>query len=1358
MNKTLIREDEKLHLQDTSVPALSKRHKQATKTIKMTNNTLQNVAKEIETLTNFVSKLKQRIGTFETLNISSSEIETNLTFLENRLSIMKQHYINVQEIVDKFEKDLNTYNGQGENITIDDVNSNLTSFNKTLEMVESVLSKIDLEAFEIDDHLFSLNATMKNTNDALDVFEEQLKRSNKQEEIIREIGVKIEQTTNTIEYMRDSVKRLNQSYSNMQVVYKNVLDTAKNNTIVKSLLLAAEENIDELSDLLDIVKQQYNTNLVDFSNMNETLLRSISTYAELIDTLTAVQKLDEQLRSSINEIEHQVLNAANETSRSNNSITHLTTVMDNLNTSLHQEQVKYDFLQNNYGNLTTKLDGLKSPMENANATINNMKDLVAKTDSSINKLAQRFKTFNNILIPINTTKAELGLLDESIRNSSGLLNSLMADYNLVRTNISELTDKTKNISEVMETYDAMNGTLDDIIHNLTDINASLTNVETQANLLTLQSQNIERRLDHFDKLFNKTSGFKEKVTDIGNAVNSSNTHIEQISQYITNSLEKLTAMKVMYKSIHNKTIQNDLDELLKNMSSQSDMINIFRNNQTKISDDFYEIESVYKDVLRNMQQPIEALDKFDNILSITNDSLSNLSKDIDSLIVSKTDLQLQTETTGPIIADLEKRIQQLNETMQKEQVKRDFITVMYPIMLSQLNNMSRSYEGINATLIHVENVITITETHLNSVTTRINGINAIQIPVNDEEHLMNMTKQVQINNTNIYNTITDRLKALNIERLKDTSLTMDELQSLYDDFQNESNTIRDAFDKIKDNVFFVEKTTRLVNETVTDVNKTLDNFMEMEKVFESVINVNDKLEVNFSQTNQVINNLSNEINSIYELFNTMVNKFQHLNDSKILSAKDAIRIILEEETSRINTLKQSMQALQSNKSAINSTIRDLDQTLYATKMVLEQLKDHILNVNATAPGVVNSLVDASQASSDLNSSAHDIIPQLHYLLTKVKALNIELEVEQEKIEFLRKNKPMLSERLKYITDNLESTNKNITLVDVNLSDLKIYIRNVGERLATFKQLDITTSHEMDKWTVLHSKKENLLKTFSDISNSFRNVSNAMKSLDEKNNTIDDLKTVLSTINRTISNIEKKHYNLNRNLTSIKVEAHETNTTLKGLWKSMDNYSGLLKFTNDTGFKIQQLNNTKDYIDNAFNSIGKFTKQINVSLSEMNAAYKPLQNDEWKDNYTLFMKQLESEFQSVKLRNETFLPIAFRTENNNKLYESVKSFLDTERLNRENITPSTIDMNNKLEIANKNGTALEPDLAAIKLQVESHVERGTKLQEQITRLNATLKEELDKFEFLNATLVPTQFKFNATCETVPGKYTERQLFH
>lgn len=1344
---TLNLERNKAAHQKRTLPFLEDKYQRVNLTFEMTNETLQKVEHEIERLTTIVDLLHKRIDTFRTINISTSDMSKNVTHLEDRLAIMKDNYHNVQEILDVLRTDLDGHSVIGKNISLADVYKKYAIFNESLDMTEDVLSKIETESFEMANYFDVLNDTVVVINTALDRFEAKEKKTSKMSKDIDALGNRITNSSDDLSKMGNIIQDLDASFAEMQQKYKDVFNkTSGNSTLIQDLLSGTRRNVTEFHNIVNGLKREFDESSRTFARMINTLFKDVGTYTELTDALTEVRDIYGDVSSTLNRLEKAVVDAQVNTTGINPSIEKLSLLLENLDTNLHLEQLKYDFLQNNFGGLNDKLDGLNLPARKTDLSIQNSSKQINETYIVLKNLSSLMNDFTNVRIPLKENFAFVDEMTLDIRKLGKKVNGIMTSLTNLHENVSSLIGTMENVTEIQSRYRLINMSLDGMMEDILGVNNLLDEINRNSSAISSEAIEVRTSLQTLDSLNKSVSNLRQSLDLLQADAKNQNKSLSGYTVSAQNLMDSLEDMNMVYLDVNDTELQKNLTDLQKRVQSSLSRLQKLQSLQSKLSKDVIFTNNSLLTTLGHMQQDILSKAKLDDVILQTNFSLQDIANQSALLQYTNNNLQEEIHTLAREITGLEKEMDILNQSFTTEKAKQEFISKTFPIYKKSLSDIEGLLNFSNVNLAGIKVDINETESQFRALMNRMGGIDVINIPLDEEfKQLKQMENDINMTLA-VFRHVAEMYNDTNIGQLRNKSLSLSDLKSLYKMYDERLKNIRNTLHDVNGKSEEISDVNAFLKDTLNDLSDTIDNFVKIYDELETTKHKTKMFTGNLTKTDGTMSKLSNDLQDLENMFNGIVNSFSYLSGNNISPLKDKLDKMIGDSKTKLTALQSAFILLKQDSNKTESEVAKINATLLSTKTLLDQLKEHIAHVNASSQKLQKDTDHLNSQHNDLNASLTGLPPELNTLLQKLNELNDTYVNENKKLLYIDQHKPSLDVRFKNLQEVLERTNKRLSLTDVQLADLRYSINMQGEDLENFPTLNITTSQERELWQGLQNRTDDLSWLFRGVSSEYSDIQTNINTLSDRSSNLSEIVNKYERLNKTLEKIERKTEDINGDIDDIMITTNNTLAVLDGFKETVKNLRSLQNLADDTRLNLEKSSNTSSYVNRGIQSAIQNTEFLLNVLNSMEAMYAPLSTGEIESKLATLRKEIALQRKNLENIRSAHGKLASKLNGNSISFTSLFKQLNNSVLSRFNADAAIANMSAELRGVKSDVAKLEPALADVSKHSSKESEYVNDLNVSVTTFNETLHGELLKFNFVKAHLPPTQSKYveiNAT---------------
>ncbi|KAL4220263.1 hypothetical protein ACF0H5_020670 [Mactra antiquata] len=1340
MNDSLNNEHNKLNFVDNALPVLQEKYQRANKNFMLTNETLEKMAKEIAELKMYVDTLKGRMNDFETVNVSMTDIDNNVTFLEDRLIIIQDHYKDVAQIVNELRDDINAKNIFGRNITLLDIEEQYRGFNGTIDKVNEILKKINEDAQEAGEHFDFLNSTVSNIDNALDVFEEKSLDIKDMNRDIKDMEKHISESKAEIDEFDQVVQNLSRNFNEMQSLYSDVFDyTAENNSQVQKTLDTMNTTIANLKSVMNDLEQRFNNTGNEFADMNGTMFEYITTYDDLNNTLQNVKDKYVTLSKALHRLQHDV-NELNEGRNDTKSVLlQLSSALEHINDTLYKEQEKFNFIRNNMGDLDKKFKTIKGPLDTTSSSLQNVSMKVNTTERIVDDVANKLKKYGNIKITLDGESQNVRHIKEEIENSKLLYDNFTQAVEALEKKVKSLDARYMNLSEITSKYNQVDSSLDDVHRNLTNMLSALDLIDFNSELISNRSLKLDRALDELNQLETSSSVLNGSLGNISREMEETGAKINEVKSNADDLFTNIEQMQQLYKDLDNNELMQNLTDLLTML------------NQTKL--DVIEVDNLYGNTLQNhstiyndlriVQENIKGDIFNQSALDVVNEnskqSLDAMQVDTDNLNSTQRTVKSKASNLMDVVEQLTKELYKLNETMSEENQKQQFMEENFPHLHERYNSINTVFGATNGSLNDTNGTIAAVASKLLDVRKRLDSIEAIAIPLDAEgKEIQNIQQKVK-DLMKQFTNASDTYHSLKMSELQDKNKSFKQVKSTYADYNKTLEDMETVLNKINSDINELNISTNTLNDSVSDINFTVDEYEESGNKIATIKTSGDMLSNALTTTNESVTNTFNKLQNLNDSFETMLQNFSHIDDPEIKQAQDLIKSLFLASKEKVGSLKQNIGSLHDANKDSHGLISNMNDTHKATKTALDELKLHLQKINDTGNKVKSNIQNIESQRLGINNDTDKLNPELDKLMDKINDLAKAFLTEQEKIDFISTNEPVLIKRIKDLSEPFAGTLGRISLNQVKLADLKYAIKTTGTRLDKFKTINITTDNEMKEWETMNGSVDTKEKTFNLLRNQYQSLQNTIKTINDRSISKSEIDEKIKSMNTTLNSIENGLALINTSLKDVENKSVNIDNRLNDLSKSMDNFKNLQEIMSKTA---NVMKTTAGKIDNLTNKTGGISRDISTlddQIKSMTKLYAPLNDKTWNSVKGKIEKGLTSISQNVGKVNKTLNGLGKRSYTTSTKLDTSDSTVKTSILTRDTIDPSIQSLLEEVKQIGAQLTQMQSPITNQNKQLGTLQTSVNKVKAAVTRQNTTLHKELLKYNFVKENLPSLQSK-------------------
>ena len=798
MENVLTSQQNKAHFVENAKPALQDRLDNTMNAFRTTNLSLELMRQQIEELQAYVDAVNNRLDGLPTVNISLTDIGSNITEMENRLIIMQDYYENVQEVISQLHGSIDYFDIFDTNLTLDNVESRYSMFNHTIDDVNSVLGKIGREFNAFGSQFTSINSTLGNIDDAISRFEDKTTKIKVLENDVQSFGSLLNDTNRNIEDMLSATRQLNDSFLIMKQNYSEVINrTEEKNIDIEQKINDVDKYLKNAKKIIDNVAKLYLASQSNVSMINQSLFKDIYTYKDLNTTLTDVKGAYATIRSQLKDMRHIIEHKSNETNGYNSTLIGVSSFLEDLKQILTEEQMdleKVKYINSHIDDLNSQFTALKTPFANTKDSITKHSKEIGDVHLLAKKTGNRLNRFRTLEISTDPEKRKAeelkSLMTELNTNLTATDETILKIQNLM----SSLENRNVSIDDIKAKFVSVNSSINALNATLDDIHNKLKKAKTEAGessdtLLKFQSQmnefkSLQRGLAKVRNLMKildaRTS---ESVNDLG----ETETTLYKLDKTVQ-------AMDLM------QTILDDPDYKVFQPKAVSSL--------TTFNESHAQLDKTSTEMLTKLDQAKQSLDKLVKSIkqSLTRENITKAMADLQSQLENTTKFidELNTPTkdnnkkANDLLSDVQKfdiNAENMKDILTKELDKYQLVKNTLPTLQAKHGIINQSLVDVKPTVKDVKSKLA----HIKEVMAKIKEKMSIFGVEDSDGMVLQWDKQInKIENTIKETILKHRNSVTTINRLK-----------------------KDLWKDVKD-MFTKDETLEAVNSRLDQYNKTLD--------------------------------------------------------------------------------------------------------------------------------------------------------------------------------------------------------------------------------------------------------------------------------------------------------------------------------------------------------------------------------------------------------------------------------------------------------------------------------------------------------------------------------------------------------
>ncbi len=946
-------------------------------------------------------------------------------------------------------------------------------------------------------------------NDQINLYNAQLialKISKLQEEE-EEIEKKIESTLKIIEEFEEKINRQEEILKQESLVMENIQKT----------ISEKEKEKDEINESITQLKTQLSSNQTTF-NLAKKSIEKITKDKENLENLQMKLEEGQTFDSLIEDISKEI--SENET-------------------QIENAKKEIEKRQQNQAELDIKINVNEDEKSGFKAEISKIKQEISSNKAQMKVLKTNIKKSEakkkNLETELNKLMGEAESIDDAIKETKNLENEIRKKIDDLKTKISEENQKQKdlenNISIIQEEKNQFNSKISDLRSTLSSLNTEIKmNKETIKDLNQKRSE-TEDKIKEISKgkdteevlneLLNERKNISNNLNDLKNKSKLENSNFRKNEQ----NLELLKMKKDSFEAeiydnrgkISNintelKIFKKELTSLKREKSNLDLDINTLSSN---ISNTDKEIENLnYKK--ENIQRRLEELSKEKELLLEKIESTEEeYNKNEDDLTGILQILNMLTQNINVSVETIKGTIQQSNVEaieISAEDFKKyilDIIDIMKTIegVHSDADNASELSNMLNSI-------------HQTFALFTDNADSTIELLIDRVKESADIA--VQESTSNFDSFVQDLMEILENIYLSLRKLTLSKSQELYKLLEEISENIKSQDDDLN----LIEKNLTEINFQRKHNNETLSiSNQRIKYVDKRILELNEKIE---RSEKEIVNRdktiKEKQIDS--ENLDFDIKKLNNLKD-KYWEDNSKIQDEIEKQQNELDRIQgkfqklQGIQTLFENLEEIDNTINELSKTIEEKKKLIVNTEENISKVLSKQNSLQNDIDTLKGKKEEFweitenlrkqidnqNNKLEETIDRLRALENIMRIINSIDELEKENQE---------------ASKNIEISNNNIENFDSQVDRIQ---KNVNEKQKTIDSLRDDKIRELDLQKMVQDNLNKLNKELQKIQGKLNEIN---KNKEREQQIIvfgEDIKNTEKQIETIIEDIEKIEKNL-----------------------------------------------------------------------------------------------------------------------------------------------------------------------------------------------------------------------------------------
>ncbi|MBO5738560.1 hypothetical protein J6R97_04390 [bacterium] len=667
----------------------------------------------------------------------------------------------------------------------------------------------------------------------------------------------------------------------LESVLKNI---ANNTTILDNKLLTTTKEIESI----------------------ETLIKSLNINISFNDIISAINKVEEDVKTSINEVSLKI--ATLQDANVSKIINDINSGAEILGARINQTQSEIAILcEKNFNSVFENVAGLKHLLSQID------ENSISANQAIFSSISDRLAVFENSLHisleaqekSLSSTSSQLSEQVEHIKNLSSIIDykldstvvkasNIKQELNLLQSGIDkilaldfcnavkdlrvDLYASKQELTSSLESYSI--DSTDKIINDFIEKFESLINRIniTENELKKAQAESLIDLKNILDKISNSIIDVLSYVSESKNAENETyNNKISEIAELIKESnmshIEDVRSIVDIIKI----QVDNRLSEFKDDITNGNDSI---KNSISKNSEDIRnEIKYSYKKL-------IEIQDSYQEIKEVINLNDINSSEKLNKIIETAENLKLDyQEKLSSLKTSLLDNITNFKQDFTSENLDK-----VNNLSLIIENSQNRSTKDIISLIENLRNDIKILssednelkDTILTTILDKFISIEDLFKALNTKTN--NATESLVENILNEFTSIKDKLN--NFDNNIDEDLTR-QLSIIESNFESLVSQISILFERSNTDL------TEILNKEFISASEKIQNFMA-ERLEDYKLKIEDNLDNLSNKTNEQASFIQEKINNLYQSINTLWENQAEINNQELDKIKLDIKSILDE--------------------------------------------------------------------------------------------------------------------------------------------------------------------------------------------------------------------------------------------------------------------------------------------------------------------------------------------------------------------------------------------------------------------------------------------------------------------------------
>jgi len=972
---------------------------------------------------------------------------------------------------------------------------------KSVEETNKLLEELQEKITRQEEILKQESLVMENIQNTISEKEKDREVIN---ENITQLKTQLSASQTTLDLAHKSIEKLTQEIENLEKSLMKLEEDQTFDSLIENennQMIELENKIEDAKKVIE-TKQQTQTDLdlkisekedlkasdkTEISNLKQSISSSEAQIKMLKENIKKNEEKKQKLEMDLNKLKGEAESIEEAVKKVKSEELELRKKLDELNGDITKENQKQKELETNIKELqdqkyqtNSKLTEFQSKLSSTNTEIKMNRDRIQKLDN-------RKASIENKIKELSKGKETEAILKELMTNREELVGELgklkekaKIEDSTYRENEQKLELLTMKQSSIEAEIFDNRAKIENINTRLKILKKELINLEREKKDLNLKVSSLNKNLLEFDSeqknLETKRENINKRIVDLNTEKDNLLLKIENSEKDYERNTEDVTGILQILNML-TQNINISVESIKSNIQqSNAEAIESSADNFKKFVLDIVDIMKSIESVSEDEEEKSEMTQMLNSILQTLTLFTENVDTTLDQLInrvkeSADVEIQESTSTFDSFVQDLMEILENVYLSLRKLTMSKS------QELYKQLEEISENLNSQNEDL----NELDMKLTEINIQKKNDSG-NLLLFDQRLEEVNKRILEISQLLNTS-ENEIQKRNTSINQLQKEDFTVEIDKLKNLRNEYWEKISTIQSEIDN-KQN-------------SLENLQIKLQDLKGIQNLFEDIIDIENnikELNVSIESKKEIISKTEEDINSLNSEQADLDNKIDSLITEKenYWENVELIRNDIEKFNKKLEEKLDQLRALENIMMIINNIEELTKENMEADKIVEICLKD-IKEFNSQVKDIEGRVGEIQTQIDDLRNEKNKELEIQKKAQNELNRFNKDLQKSQKKLNELNKNKER-EQKIVSLSEDIKTTETQINNILENIEKLKgnLNAEDDKKRLKQ-KEIDSFIKQKDESW----KKQKSYQKIVNDLKSDFSMENSKLNNYESK---------------------------------------------------------------------------------------------------------------------------------------------------------------------------------------------------------------------------------------------------------------------